>query len=188
MDLSNEAMEVMDWITNQRFTIPSNYITPTETDMLIQSKYMMSPMIADNGHKVYIVDFQTFEKKPRAKKRVRTKTKRNRAKYRAKTLTKNKCKKQFKTRFKIGRYYFLRIKPKDGSADVVIKYLCKKTVYSVNDIPMNIVIMKQITPFEGRKFTLDKHECEKFHIKFEPGLEVWPMAMNWIPEKKQNTI
>lgn len=104
--------------------------------------------------------------------------------YLVKYVTKHKAKKKIKTRFKIGRYYFLRIKPKDGSANIVIKYLCKKVVYSVRNIPMNIVIMKQITPYDGRKFTLDRHECEKFHIKFEPGLEVWPMEMNWIPERK----
>jgi hypothetical protein len=44
--------------------------------------------------------------------------------------------------------------------------------------------MRQITPYDGRKFTLDRQECAKFHIKYEPGLEVWPMEINWIPEKK----
>lgn len=105
----------------------------------------------------------------------------------AKGIAKRDAKKRVKTKFKIGRNYFLRIKPKDGSANVVIKYQCVKTIYTVNDIIMNIVIMKQITPFEAKKYTLDKHECEKFHIKFQPGLEVWPMDMNWIPERKDQT-
>lgn len=100
-----------------------------------------------------------------------------------KYMTKHIAKNKIQTKFKIGKNYFLRIKPKDGSADVIIKYLCVKTIYSVKDIEMNIAIMKQITPYEGRKFTLDKHECKKFHIKYEPGLEVWPMDINWIPEK-----
>lgn len=105
-------------------------------------------------------------------------------KYSVKYVTKHRAKKKIKTKFKIGRYYFLRIKPKDGSADVIIKYQCIKTVYSIKDIQINVVIMKQITPYQGKKYTLDKHDCEKFHIKFEPGLEVWPMELNWIPEKK----
>lgn len=108
----------------------------------------------------------------------------NKKAYQTKYLTKHRAKNRIKTKFKIGRYYYQRIKPKDGSPDIIIKYQCVKTIYSVNDIEMGIVIMKQITPFDGKKFTLDKHECQKFHIKFEPGLEVWPMDINWIPEKK----
>ena len=104
--------------------------------------------------------------------------------YSVKYVAKHRAKKKIKTKFKIGRYYFLRIKPKDGSSDVIIKYQCIKTVYSIKDILINVVIMKQITPYQGKKYTLDKHDCEKFHIKFEPGLEVWPMELNWIPEKK----
>lgn len=107
--------------------------------------------------------------------------------YSVKYIARHRAKKKIKTKFKIGRYYFLRIKPKDGSANVIIKYQCVKTIYSVKDIPMNIVIMKQVSPYASKKYTLDRHECEKFHIKFQPGLEVWPMEMNWIPERKEET-
>ena len=106
--------------------------------------------------------------------------------YQAKYIAKHKAKNRIKTKFKIGRYYFQRIKPKDGSPNVVIKYQCVKTIYSIKDIETNIVIMRQITPYDGRKFTLDRQECQKFHIKYEPGLEVWPMEINWIPEKNVN--
>lgn len=104
--------------------------------------------------------------------------------YQVKYITKHRAKNKIKTKFKIGRYYYQRIKPKDGSANIVIKYQCIKTVYSIKDIEMNVVIMKQITPYNSKRFTLDRNECKKFHIKFEPGLEVWPMDINWIPEKK----
>ena len=107
----------------------------------------------------------------------------NKNAYQAKYIAKHKAKKKIKTKFKIGRYYYQRIKPKDGSANIVIKYQCVKTIYSIKDIETNIVIMRQITPYDGRKFTLDRQECQKFHIKYEPGLEVWPMEINWIPEK-----
>ena len=108
----------------------------------------------------------------------------NKNAYQAKYIAKHKAKNRIKTKFKIGRYYYQRIKPKDGSPNVVIKYQCVKTIYSIKDIETNIVIMRQISPYDGRKFTLDRQECAKFHIKFEPGLEVWPMEINWIPEKK----
>lgn len=103
--------------------------------------------------------------------------------YQAKYIAKHRAKNRLKTKFKIGKYYFQHIKPKDGSPNVVIKYQCVKTIYSIKDIETNIVIMRQITPYDGRKFTLDRQECQKFHIKYEPGLEVWPMEINWIPEK-----
>ena len=108
----------------------------------------------------------------------------NKNAYQAKYIAKHKAKNKIKTKFKIGRYYYQRIKSKDGSPNIVIKYQCVKTIYSIKDIETNIVIMRQITPYDGRKFTLDRQECAKFHIKFEPGLEVWPMEINWIPEKK----
>jgi hypothetical protein len=107
----------------------------------------------------------------------------NKNAYHAKYIAKHRAKNRVKTKFKIGRYYYQRIKPKDGSPNVVIKYQCVKTIYSIKDIETNIVIMRQITPYDGRKFTLDRQECQKFHIKYEPGLEVWPMEINWIPEK-----
>ena len=107
----------------------------------------------------------------------------NKNAYQAKYITKHRAKNRIKTKFKIGRYYYQRIKPKDGSPNIVIKYQCVKTIYSIKDIETNIVIMRQLTPYDGRKFTLDRQECQKFHIKYEPGLEVWPMEINWIPEK-----
>ena len=107
----------------------------------------------------------------------------NKNAYQAKYIAKHKAKNKIKTKFKIGRYYYQRIKPKDGSQNIVIKYQCVKTIYSIKDIETNIVIMRQLTPYDGRKFTLDRQECQKFHIKYEPGLEVWPMEINWIPEK-----
>ena len=107
----------------------------------------------------------------------------NKNAYQAKYIAKHRAKNRVKTKFKIGRYYYQRIKPKDGSPNVVIKYQCVKTIYSIKDIEVNIVIMRQLTPYDGRKFTLDRQECQKFHIKYEPGLEVWPMEINWIPEK-----
>ena len=104
--------------------------------------------------------------------------------YKEKYKAKHQAKRTMKKRFKVGKKYFLRIKPKDGSREVVRGYVCKKFIYTMNDMPMNIVIMKQFSGEETKKFTLDRHECTKFHVKFEPGLEVWSMNLNWIPEKK----
>ena len=119
-------------------------------------------------------------------KKEKTRERREKVNYRVKYKAKHEAKRNMKKRFKIGKRYILRIKPKDGSREVIMGFQCKKFIYTMNDMPMNIVIMKQVYGEEGKKYTLDRNECLKFHVKFEPGLEVWPMSMNWIPERTQN--
>lgn len=120
-------------------------------------------------------------------KKEKTRERREKVNYRVKYKAKHEAKRKMKKRFKVGNNYILRIKPKDGSREVIMGFQCKKFIYTMNDMPMNIVIMKQLYGDEGKKYTLDRHECQKFHVKYEPGLEVWPMGVNWIPEKKQNS-
>lgn len=105
--------------------------------------------------------------------------------YKLKNNAKNKAKRSIDKRFKIGGRYFLHLKSRDGSRYVVKEYICKKFIYSLNDNIMNIVIMQQVAGEINKKFTLNKNECKQFHIKYEPGLEVYSMDMNWIPEKKK---
>ena len=105
--------------------------------------------------------------------------------YKLKNNAKNKAKRSIDKRFKIGGRYFLHLKSRDGSRYVVKEYICKKFIYTLNDNIMNIVIMQQVAGEIDKKFTLNKNECKQFHIKYEPGLEVYSMDMNWIPEKKK---
>lgn len=119
-------------------------------------------------------------------KKEKTRERREKVNYRIKYKAKHEAKRKMKNRFKVGRQYISRIKPKDGSREVIMGFECKKFIYTMNEMPMNIVIMKQVFGEEGKKYTLDRHECQKFHVKYEPGLEVWPMDMNWIPKKTQN--
>ena len=105
--------------------------------------------------------------------------------YKLKNNAKNKAKRSIDKRFKIGGRYFLHLKSRDGSRYILKEYICKKFIYSLNDNIMNIVIMQQVAGEVDKKFTLNKNECKQFHIKYEPGLEVYSMDMNWIPEKKK---
>lgn len=118
-------------------------------------------------------------------KKEKTRERREQVIYRAKYKAKHEAKRKLKKRFKIGKHYVLRIKAKDGSRECIMGFECKKFIYTMNEMPMNIVIMKQLYGDDGNKYTLDRHECRKFHVKYEPGLEVWPMEVNWIPEKQQ---
>jgi hypothetical protein len=56
----------------------------------------------------------------------------------------------------------------------VIKY-----IYTMNRIETNILILKQIYGPQGHIYTLNAHDCRKLHIKYQPGLQVFPMNMNW---------
>lgn len=107
--------------------------------------------------------------------------------YNLKNIAKNKAKRSINKRFKVGGRYFLHLKSRDGSRYIVKEYICKKFIYSLNDNIMNIVIMQQVAGEVDKKFTLNKNECKQFHIKFEPGLEVYSMDMNWITEKKNKS-
>lgn len=104
--------------------------------------------------------------------------------YKLKNIAKNKAKRSINKRFKVGGRYFLHLKSRDGSRYILKEYVCKKIIYSLNDNIMNIVIMQQVAGEVDKKFTLNKNECKQFHIKYEPGLEVYSMDMNWISEKK----
>lgn len=104
--------------------------------------------------------------------------------YKLKNIAKNKAKRSINKRFKVGGRYFLHLKSRDGSRYILKEYVCKKIIYSLNDNIMNIVIMQQVAGEVDKKFTLNKNECKQFHIKYESGLEVYSMDMNWISEKK----
>ena len=44
---------------------------------------------------------------------------------------------------------------------------------------VRIVVMKQISGDTYKKYTLNRSDCIKYHIKFEDGLEVFSMDMDW---------
>ena len=95
-------------------------------------------------------------------------------KNRTKHLAKRKIPK--KKRFTVGKKYLHRIKNGDKTKEITPVYECKKVIYSLNDNIINIVIMKKISgEFNSSNF-LSKSDCKMFHIKYEPGLEVWKMC------------
>ena len=90
------------------------------------------------------------------------------------TITKPTVKKIKK--FKVGEHYF--IYPMNNRK-IRREYVVKKTVYKILDKEVNIVIMKQINGSQTTKFTLNKDDCQKLHIKYEDGLEVFSMELDW---------
>ena len=80
-------------------------------------------------------------------------------------------------KFKIGEHYLIH--PMNNKK-LRREFVVKKTIYSIKDREVNIVIMKQISgPESTTKFTLSKEDCLKFHLKYEDGLQVCSMEMDW---------
>jgi len=97
---------------------------------------------------------------------------------RAKKKSKDEAKKIVKYKYKVGDHVVLRGKIKDGSNRVVKKFEIVKVIWSIRCNPVNILILKQ---YEGpnNNRTLDKNDCKKYHIKYEPGLQVYSMMLNF---------
>ena len=103
---------------------------------------------------------------------------------------KHEAKAKVKRKFKLGDLISLKIKSKGGSKEVIKGFRVVKTVYSMNDTETNILILKQIYGPKGTMYTLNRHDCKKLHIKYEPELQVFSMLLNWgtfKPKAKQNT-
>lgn len=96
---------------------------------------------------------------------------------------KHQMKDLVKKKFVVGKKYMLKQKSICGSQEIVKKYICKKFIYTSKTKPLNVLIMKQVEGPTGKIFTLNKNDCKRYHIKYEPGLQVFSMEFNWIPCK-----
>lgn len=88
-------------------------------------------------------------------------------------------KKRIGKKFIVGEKYYT--KTKIGTSTTYKVYELKKYIYSIGEISVCCLIMKQIggEPTTS-KFTLNRNDCIKYHIKYEEGLEVFPMEYNFI--------
>ena len=89
-------------------------------------------------------------------------------------------KETLQTKFKLNTLYTYNYNKSLRSNKI---FECKKVIYSIRDNPAKIVIMKQINKHDmsddNLVYTLNKEDCKKLHIKYEPGLEVYSMDLNW---------
>ena len=86
----------------------------------------------------------------------------------------------------VGNQYKLRFKGKAGIRGYEKVYVLKKFIYTIKQDVVNVVIMKQISGPKSAIFTLTKSDCVHYHIKYEPGLQVMAMDLNWIPCTETN--
>lgn len=93
-----------------------------------------------------------------------------------KALYKNK-------KWEIGATYILKSKRRDGSDNLVKEFVLKKFIWTEKLMPVNVLIMKQVSGPCNNLYTLNKFDCQRYHIKFEPGLQVWSMEHNFIKKR-----
>lgn len=79
-----------------------------------------------------------------------------------------------------GAKYILRGLECDGFEMPSRVYQVVAIVNTVNDVVLNSVVMRQLKGFDNDvKFTLSKQECQVLHIKYEPGLQLFPSNLRW---------
>lgn len=100
---------------------------------------------------------------------------------------KNEIKKEVGKKFTVGETLILKTKIKNSSKIIKKEFIVKKFIYTVNQQNVSILVLKRVSSSEDTdtKFTLNINDCKTLHIKFEPGLEVWPMNLNWIHKKEK---
>lgn len=94
-----------------------------------------------------------------------------------KTKLKRQEKKKINKKFVVNHTYHLRTKLNNENRKI---FVLKKFIYTINDLPVDILILKQLSGEKNKIFTLSREECKILHIKYEDGLQVWPMDLNWI--------
>lgn len=100
-----------------------------------------------------------------------------------KMISKNQAKSFINRKFKIGDILVLRGKIKDGSERNVKEFEVKKVIWSVKSQPVNVLILKQLSGI-NTNMSLNKNDCKKYHIKYEPGLQVYSMSLNFNKKKR----
>lgn len=101
--------------------------------------------------------------------------------YETKRRLKKEAKAEVKKKFICGRTYYLK-----GRGGIKKEYILKKYIYTINESIVNIVIMKQISGPRASIYTLNPYDCKRYHIKYEEGLQVFSMQMNWILKRQSN--
>lgn len=100
--------------------------------------------------------------------------------YEEKRRIKQQAKDEIKKKFIVNAVYYLK------NNKIKREYILKKFIYTINETIVNIVVMKQISGPKNDIFTLNRYDCLRYHIKYEEGLQVFSMSMNWVLKRKRN--
>lgn len=104
----------------------------------------------------------------------------------AKHKLKAELKAKVKYKFKVGDYYMLRTKSKCGSRAFKRVYQIKQIIWCINELPVSALVVKQLSGPCSNLMTMNLHDCHRMHVKYEPGLQVLSMDLNWVQIKNYN--
>lgn len=100
-----------------------------------------------------------------------------RLKQEAKNTAKAKVKNKW---FRLGQEYVLKKTDIYGHIVGEEAYRCVKFIYTVGKNPVNCVVMKKLDGLMDTDVrALSKSDCQIFHIKYEPGLYMFPMSQRF---------
>lgn len=99
-----------------------------------------------------------------------------------KKKSKDEAKKLINRKFNVGDILLLRGKYKDGSARNEKYFEVKKVIWSLKGQIVNALILKQLSG-TNNNMSLTKKDCVKYHVKYEPGLQVYPMNLDFKKRK-----
>lgn len=99
---------------------------------------------------------------------------------------KSDLKSKLKHKFKLGQFYSLKFKPKHSNYGFKCIFQVKQLVWTMDDTPVCGLVVKQVDgPSIGRQF-LNVSDCKNLHIKYEQGLQIMSMHLQWAPVKNFN--
>lgn len=91
-----------------------------------------------------------------------------------------------KRKFKIGKLYTLKSKTKVADHRVTRTYQLKQIVWTMCDVQINGLVVKQVAgPDNHATAFLSINDCKNLHVKYEAGLQILPMSLNWQEKKNQ---
>ena len=100
-----------------------------------------------------------------------------------KSKLKAKLKSEVHKRFKIGDFICLRTKAKGGCKRIERMYQIKQVVWTMNDLVIKALVVKQISGPNYNMFSMNRYDCARVHVKYEPGLQFLSMELPWIYAK-----
>lgn len=103
-----------------------------------------------------------------------------------KAKLKAQLKSEVNKKFKIGDFICLRTKAKGGCKRIERVYQIKQIVWSMNDLVIKALVVKQVSGPNYNMFSMNRYDCTRVHVKYEPGLQFLSMDLPWIPAKPSN--
>ena len=112
----------------------------------------------------------------------------NKKSIQSKQEAKKAAKQLAKFKYRIGDKYAIRKKSVSGDEMSAEIYEVKKFIYTIGCNIVNSVVMKQIAGNTCKRKTLSIFDCQTFHIKYEPGLYIFPMNTSFFKLPKDYIV